>query len=202
MVSTIPVFGLEKFCPRKFGHWPWPWPQFFWLLGWPRTLCPRLHLCLLPQIIIFSSTISISLGAIAFPNLNFLVMVIFELCVKDKKSRGRRERKTKKRKQKEITMFEFDNLKMWDLKLHLCRRLEIQNFYSSLLITFAASKSCLNLYSVFLFFGWETVSRLWLSHKLAQTMFHTFSIKVLKFKLLPSTFSKLVQFYLLVAENR
>ena len=33
--SSIPVLGLERFCPRKGCPWPWP-----------RALCPRLHLCL------------------------------------------------------------------------------------------------------------------------------------------------------------
>ena len=41
LATTIPVLGLERVCPRKFGPWPRivlsPWP-------WPRTLCPRLYL--------------------------------------------------------------------------------------------------------------------------------------------------------------
>ena len=44
LASNIPVFGLERVCPRK--GCPWPWPQIFlcpW--PWPRALCPRLHLC-------------------------------------------------------------------------------------------------------------------------------------------------------------
>ena len=41
LASTIPVLGLERVCPRKVGPWPW----IFFLSPWPRTLCPRLHLC-------------------------------------------------------------------------------------------------------------------------------------------------------------
>ena len=44
LASSVPVLGLERFCPRK--GCPWPWPRIFlcpWL--WPRALCPRLHLC-------------------------------------------------------------------------------------------------------------------------------------------------------------
>ena len=37
--SSIPVLGLERFCPRKGCPWPWTF-----LGPWPRALCPRLHL--------------------------------------------------------------------------------------------------------------------------------------------------------------
>ena len=50
LASSIPVLGLESVCPRK--GCPWPWPRVFlcpWLWPWPRALCPRLHLCLLPR---------------------------------------------------------------------------------------------------------------------------------------------------------
>ena len=43
LASSIPVLGLERFCPRK--GCPWPWPRIFlcpW--PWPRAFCPRLHL--------------------------------------------------------------------------------------------------------------------------------------------------------------
>ena len=42
LVSSIPVLGLERVCPRQGCSWSWiflcPW-------SWPRALCPRLHLC-------------------------------------------------------------------------------------------------------------------------------------------------------------
>ena len=37
LASSIPVLGLERFCPWKCCPWPWP-----------RALCPRLHLWFLP----------------------------------------------------------------------------------------------------------------------------------------------------------
>ena len=46
LASSIPVLGLERVCPLKGCPWPWPWPRIF-LCPWPRTLCPRLHLCYL-----------------------------------------------------------------------------------------------------------------------------------------------------------
>ena len=34
LASSIPVLGLERFCPRKGCPWPWPWPRiFFCVLG-------------------------------------------------------------------------------------------------------------------------------------------------------------------------
>ena len=48
LASSIPVFGLERVCPRKGCPWPWPWTRIFlcpW--PWPRALCPRLHFCFL-----------------------------------------------------------------------------------------------------------------------------------------------------------
>ena len=55
LASSIPV-GLEKVCPQKGCPWPREGlsserlalalaSDFF--VPWPRTLCPRLHLCLL-----------------------------------------------------------------------------------------------------------------------------------------------------------
>ena len=49
LASSIPVFDLERVCPREIG--PWPWPRIFlcpW--PWPRALCPRLHSWSSPQI--------------------------------------------------------------------------------------------------------------------------------------------------------
>ena len=41
---SIPVLGLERFCPRKGCSWRWP-RIFLWPWPWPRALCFRLHLC-------------------------------------------------------------------------------------------------------------------------------------------------------------
>ena len=39
LVSSIPVLGLERVCPRKDCPWPW-----IFLCPWPLALCPRFHL--------------------------------------------------------------------------------------------------------------------------------------------------------------
>ena len=31
LASSIPVLGLERFCPRKGCPWPWPWPRIFFV---------------------------------------------------------------------------------------------------------------------------------------------------------------------------
>ena len=31
LASSIPVLGLERFCPRKGCPWPWPWPRNFFV---------------------------------------------------------------------------------------------------------------------------------------------------------------------------
>ena len=59
LASSIPVLGLERFCPRKGCPWAWPWPRIFlcpW--PWPRALRLRLHLCLTP--IVYYNTILFS----------------------------------------------------------------------------------------------------------------------------------------------
>ena len=43
---SIPVLGLERFCPRKGCAWPW-----IFLCPWPRALCSRLHLCYSLQVL-------------------------------------------------------------------------------------------------------------------------------------------------------
>ena len=40
LASSIPVLGLKRVCPRKAVLGPG-----FFLCPWPRTLCPRFHLC-------------------------------------------------------------------------------------------------------------------------------------------------------------
>ena len=31
LASSVPVLGLERFCPRKGCPWPWPWPRIFFV---------------------------------------------------------------------------------------------------------------------------------------------------------------------------
>ena len=56
LASSIPILGLERFCPRQGCPWPriflcpWPW-------SWPRAMCPRLHLCSTP---VFANLLIIS----------------------------------------------------------------------------------------------------------------------------------------------
>ena len=69
-------------------------------------------------------------------------------------------------------------------------------------VGFEARAARLNLQSVFQFFGLETCIMRMIVPKLAQTLFHAFSIQVLNFKFLPSIVSKLWQFTLCLVEKQ